>query len=88
MLHNVDVTAAEDPAGIRERLVAQLFSPVRWVETVRAVAASGVSLAIECGPGQVIAGLNKRIDKNLTTLPVFDPESLGKAVEVVSHARG
>ena len=88
VLHNVDVTAAEDVGGIRERLVAQLFSPVRWVETVRAVAASGVSLAIECGPGQVIAGLNKRIDKNLTTLPVFDPETLGKALEAVNHARG
>jgi [acyl-carrier-protein] S-malonyltransferase len=88
VLHNVDVTAADDPAGIRERLVAQLYRPVRWVETVQAVGETGITLGLECGPGKVITGLNKRIDKNLTTLPVFDPESLGKALEAVNHARG
>jgi [acyl-carrier-protein] S-malonyltransferase len=88
VLHNVDVTAANDPDGIRDRLVAQLYRPVRWVETVQAVGETGITLGLECGPGKVITGLNKRIDKNLTTLPVFDPESLGKALEAVNHARG
>ncbi len=88
VLHNVDVTAAEDLSGVRERLVAQLYRPVRWVETVQAVAASGLTLAIECGPGRVLAGLNKRIDKNLTTLPVTDPESLRSALEAIGNARG
>jgi [acyl-carrier-protein] S-malonyltransferase len=88
VIHNVDVAAAEDLEGLRARLVAQLHRPVRWVETVRAIAGSGVGLAIESGPGKVIAGLNKRIDKNLDTLPVFDPESLDKALEAIAHARG
>lgn len=88
VLHNVDVAASADLEGLRERLVAQLHRPVRWVETVRAVVGSGVGLAIESGPGKVIAGLNKRIDKNLNTLPVFDPESLDKALEAIAHARG
>ena len=88
VLHNVDVTAAQDSAGLRERLAAQLHRPVLWVETVRAVAASGLTLAIECGPGKVLAGLNKRIDKNLTTLPVSDPETLDSALEAISNARG
>jgi len=86
VLHNVDVTAAPDLAGLRERLVAQLYRPVRWVETVYGIAESGVVLAIECGPGKVLTGLNKRIHKNLTTLPVFDPESLAAALEASAHA--
>ncbi len=88
VLHNVDMNPARDATELRERLTAQLHRPVRWVETVQAVAALGVTLAIECGPGKVLAGLNKRIDKNLTTLPVFDPETLGSALEAISNARG
>lgn len=86
VLHNVDVTAAEDLAGLRERLVSQLCRPVRWVETVQAVAAAGVTLAIECGPGKVLAGLNKRIAKDLATLPVYDPQTLESALEATGHA--
>lgn len=86
VLHNVDVQSAPDAAGLRERLVAQLYRPVRWVETVQSIAESGVTLAIECGPGKVLAGLNKRIHKNLTTLPVFDPETLAAALEASAHA--
>jgi [acyl-carrier-protein] S-malonyltransferase len=88
VLHNVDVSVSPDAASLRERLVAQLHRPVRWVETVQAVAAADVALAIECGPGKVLAGLNKRIDKNLMTLPVLDPETLGLALEAINHARG
>jgi [acyl-carrier-protein] S-malonyltransferase len=86
VLHNVDVRAATTVADLREHLVAQLYSPVRWVETVAAVAASGVSLAIECGPGRVLAGLNKRIGKGLNTLRVCDPESLTVALEATGNA--
>jgi len=86
VLHNVDVTAAEDLAGLRERLASQLYRPVRWVETVQAVAAAGVTLAIECGPGKVLAGLNRRIAKDLATLPVYDPQTLESALEATGHA--
>lgn len=86
VLHNVDVTAAEDLAGLRARLVSQLYRPVRWVATVQAVAASGVNLAIECGPGKVLAGLNKRIAKDLAIFPIYDPQTLESALEAIGHA--
>jgi [acyl-carrier-protein] S-malonyltransferase len=85
VIHNVTVETAESPAQIRSLLAQQLFSPVRWVETVQAVAERGVPLAIEAGPGKVLAGLNKRIDKRLTTLPVFDPDGLSHALEASAH---
>ena len=86
VLHNVTVATAESPEQIRACLAQQLFSPVRWVETVQAVAARGVQLAIEAGPGKVLTGLNKRIDKRLTTLPVFEPDGLSHALEASAHA--
>ncbi len=85
VIHNVSVETAETPELIRALLAQQLYSPVRWVETVRAVADRGVQLVIEAGPGKVLAGLGKRIDKRLTTLPVFDPEGLSKALEACSN---
>jgi [acyl-carrier-protein] S-malonyltransferase len=86
VLHNVSVDMAESPELIRQRLAEQLFSPVRWVETVRTVADRGVQLAIEAGPGKVLTGLGKRIDKRLTTLPVFDPDGLSHALEASANA--
>jgi [acyl-carrier-protein] S-malonyltransferase len=88
VFHNVDAKAAADLGGLRERLVSQLYRPVRWVETVSAIAEGGTTLAIECGPGKVLAGLNKRIHNNLNTLPVFDPTSLEAALEASAHAQG
>jgi len=81
VIHNVSVETADSPELIRALLSQQLYSPVRWVETVRAVADRGTQLAIEAGPGKVLASLGKRIDKRLTTLPVFDPEGLSTALE-------
>ncbi|WP_120798791.1 ACP S-malonyltransferase [Thiocapsa rosea] len=86
VLHNASVQSADDSDVLRDQLVQQLFRPVRWVETVHAVAAEGVRIAIECGPGKVLTGLNKRIDDNLMTLPVFDPKSLEAALEAIAHA--
>ena len=85
VLHNVSVEAAESPEQIRDLLMRQLYSPVRWVETVRAIADRGVQLAIEAGPGKVLTGLVKRIDKRLMTLPLFDPDGLSKAVEASAN---
>jgi len=80
VIHNADVATASEPAAIRAALKRQLHSPVRWVESIRQMAEEGADKMIECGPGKVLTGLNKRIDRSLTTLPVFDPESLEKAL--------
>jgi [acyl-carrier-protein] S-malonyltransferase len=79
VLHNVHVSSETAPDAIRDALVKQIESPVRWVETVRRMTADGIGKLIECGPGKVLAGLNKRIDKNAQTLPVYDPETLRQA---------
>ena len=62
LINNVDVAIVTDPAAIKDALVRQAASPVRWVETMQKFAAEGVSHVIECGPGKVLAGLTKRID--------------------------
>ncbi len=82
VINNVDVVAEEDPQRIREALVRQLYSPVRWVETIQAMRSRGVTTLVECGPGKVLAGLNRRIDRGLNTLPVYDPASLEKALGI------
>jgi [acyl-carrier-protein] S-malonyltransferase len=84
VLHNVDVSEAGDSASIRDKLTQQLYSPVRWVETIQAIAGRGIYDMIEAGPGKVLTGLNKRIDKRLTSLAVFDPDGLSTALEAVT----
>lgn len=81
VLHNASVETADDVATIRQLLSAQLYSPVRWVETVAQMAAAGTSLILEAGPGKVLSGLTKRIDRSLDSLAVFDPDTLNKALE-------
>jgi [acyl-carrier-protein] S-malonyltransferase len=83
VIHNTNVTLATDPESIREQLAAQLYSPVRWVETVEMMRDSGISTLIEAGPGKVLAGLTKRIDRCLNGIPVFDTTSLMKALEAL-----
>ncbi len=76
VLHNVDVKSYNDPAMIRDALSRQLYNPVRWVETIQNIAAAGVTTVLEMGPGKVLTGLNKRIDKSLKGLCVQDAASL------------
>ncbi len=76
VLHNADVVSHADPAAIRDALARQLFSPVRWVETVQSFAAQGVQLVAECGPGKVLAGLNKRIVDGLPGVALADATAL------------
>jgi [acyl-carrier-protein] S-malonyltransferase len=85
VLHNVDAAAAPDAEAVRDRLARQLYSPVRWVETVQHLAYAGVGTVVEAGPGKVLAGLVKRIDKNLEAVAVLDPASLAAALEA-THA--
>ncbi len=81
VVNNVDVAVESDPEAIRDALVRQLFSPVRWVETVRHLAERGVDGLVECGPGKVLAGLNRRIERGMKVYPLFDEESLKNAIE-------
>lgn len=76
VLHNIDAQVRPDVDGIRRALVGQLDNPVRWVTTVQAIAASGVVCALECGPGKVLTGLNKRIDKQIKAVALNNPEGL------------
>lgn len=83
VINNVDVEMPTDPDAIRDALVRQLYNPVRWVETIRKMQAEGVDTLIESGPGKVLVGLNKRIERRMPALPVYDPDTLAAALEAV-----
>ncbi len=76
VIHNVDVKAHTDVEEIKEALVSQLYEPVRWTESVELLAREGVTTVVECGPGKVLTGLIRRIDKSLTTYNVLDGATL------------
>ncbi|SIQ37570.1 [Acyl-carrier-protein] S-malonyltransferase [Janthinobacterium sp. TND4EL3] len=76
LINNVDVAVVNDVAGIKDALVRQAASPVRWVETMQKVAADGITQVIECGPGKVLMGLAKRIDPVLVGDAIVDQASL------------
>lgn len=85
VIQNTDVQAHDSPERIGDALIRQLYSPVRWVETIQAMQARGVRTVIECGPGKVLTGLNKRIDKSLKALALFDPPTLESALAAVKE---
>jgi [acyl-carrier-protein] S-malonyltransferase len=80
VLHNTDVQSHNEADAIRAALARQLHTPVRWVETVQALKAAGIERVIECGPGKVLAGLNKRIDDSLPAVALVDEASLAAAL--------
>ncbi len=81
LINNVDVAVVSDPAGIRDALVRQAASPVRWVESVNKMATMGVTRVVECGPGKVLTGLVKRINGELAAEAIVDQVSLDAALE-------
>lgn len=83
LINNVDVAIVDSPEALREALVRQAASPVRWVETVQTMAAQGVSHIIECGPGKVLAGLTKRIDPTLVGEAIVEPASIDRIMELL-----
>ena len=80
VVQNVDATVADDPAGVREKLLAQLVSPVRWSDSVAHMAAEGVERFVECGPGAVLAGLARRIDRKLVVRGIGTLDALETAL--------
>ncbi|MDK7178271.1 ACP S-malonyltransferase, partial [Micrococcus luteus] len=76
VINNVDVATADMPEDIVDALVRQAWHPVRWVETIQAMKAMGVTHVVECGPGKVLSGLIKRIEPELQVLSINDPASL------------
>ena len=84
VLHNADVLSYKDGASIKDALVRQLYSPVRWVETVQAFGKQGMTHNVECAPGKVLAGLNKRIDTNQQALAINDGAALMLALATLA----
>lgn len=80
VINNVDVVAETAPEQIRDALVRQLYSPVRWVETIQALGAQGVTSVYECGPGKVLCGLIKRIDREMNASPLESADAFDKAL--------
>ena len=80
VINNVDVEILNDPIAIKDALVRQAAKPVRWQETIQAMAKQGVTQVVECGPGKVLAGLTKRINDQVIGIPVFDDSSLNEVL--------
>jgi [acyl-carrier-protein] S-malonyltransferase len=83
LINNVDVAVLNDPASIKDALVRQAASPVRWVETMQKVAAEGITNVVECGPGKVLMGLAKRIDPILVGEAIYDQATLERMLETL-----
>ena len=83
LINNIDVAVEMDSDRIRDALYRQAFGPVRWVECVQAIKSRGVATVVECGPGKVLAGLVKRIDSEMTGMPLFDPASLAEVKTIL-----
>jgi len=83
LINNVDVAIVSDTAAIKDALVRQAATPVRWVESVQKMATLGVSRVIECGPGKVLTGLVKRINGELTADGITDQASLESILEAL-----
>lgn len=78
VVNNIDVSVVTDIEAIRDALYRQAFGPVRWVECVRAIKDQGIATLVECGPGKVLAGMVKRIDAELSGVPLYDPATLAE----------
>ena len=84
VIHNVDAAPHPEPDAMREALRRQLYNPVRWTDSIATLRGDGIDLLLELGPGRVLTGLARRIDRSLNALAVEDPDSLGKALAAAS----
>ena len=83
LINNVDVAQPTDSADVRDALVRQAWHPVRWVETITAMKQAGVTHIVECGPGKVLSGLTRRIDRDIQSFNITDPASLQQTLEAL-----
>lgn len=81
VVQNVTASIAQDSDILKSNLVKQLYSPVLWTDTIRELVANDVGIAVECGAGKVLAGLAKRIDRDLSVYGIEEPDALVKASE-------
>lgn len=81
VVHNVTAQTEADPEKIKVLMLEQIYSAVRWVDCVNTMSKHGITTVIECGPGKVLSGLNKRINAELTTLSLEKPEEIELALE-------
>lgn len=86
VINNIDVAIESDPARIRAALARQAAGPVRWADTIQAMAARGITHVVECGPGRVLAGLTKRIASGVESLAIVDEASLKDVLEKLKGA--
>ncbi len=84
VIHNVDAARHPEPDAMRDALRRQLYNPVRWTDSIGSLRGNGIELLLELGPGRVLTGLARRIDRDLQALAVEDPESLDKALAATS----
>jgi [acyl-carrier-protein] S-malonyltransferase len=84
LIHNTDVMSHSAPEVIRNALKEQLYKPVRWVDSIKFMHDQGVNRFVECGPGKVLIGLNKRIVKDAEHLSIFDTKSLHTTLELLN----
>ena len=84
VINNVDVEVEADPDAIKDALVRQLCNPVQWVKTVQKMSADGIDTVVECGPGKVLVGLNKRIDKNMAPFAVYSNDTIEQALLAIT----
>ncbi|MBX2807003.1 MAG: ACP S-malonyltransferase [Cellvibrionaceae bacterium] len=82
VIHNVHAKIADNPLLIKQLMIEQIYHPVLWVDCVKAIAAAGVTHVFECGPGKVLSGLSKRIDRNLLSMTTEAPDDLLAALAV------
>jgi [acyl-carrier-protein] S-malonyltransferase len=87
VLHNLDAAPHPQPVALRSALREQLYQPVRWAQTIQKLGGDGIKLYLECGPGKVLAGLNKRIlDKSVTSIALEDPAGVEQALQKIKEA--
>ncbi|MEE4192490.1 MAG: ACP S-malonyltransferase [Halieaceae bacterium] len=85
VIHNVHAAAETAPDRIRELLVQQIYSPVQWTACVQAMAGQGIARLVECGPGKVLSGLNRRIDKSLASFNIEEPGDLTTSLHSINE---
>ena len=83
VINNVDVAIENDPLRIKDALIRQAYSPVRWVETIQKMAAMGMTEVAECGPGKVLAGLVKRSADGVTGIALADAAAIDATLPIL-----